>query len=122
MKSNELGKWLTNKLNIINEVKNKIYPIYSKTGTDYPFIVYQRTSSTARYTKDGLANETVIMDIGVISDVYSKAVDIAVKVRDVLDNITTQEVQSELTNTTETAEPESNAYIQNLTYTIKINA
>ena len=71
---------------IVSAVGTKIFPIVSKEGTTYPFIVYRRGAIDVEYTKDGKASETVSVDIVVAATSYATAADIADKVRTAIDN------------------------------------
>jgi hypothetical protein len=120
MISNEIGKWITSELNVINENKNNIFPLIAKNGAAFPYVIYQRDSVSTNYTKDGLTSELINIELAVVTDNYTKGVDIAVKIRKILDNVTLDDIQTELTNTNEAADVDSQSYIQVLTYNIKI--
>lgn len=53
--------------------------------TSMPFIVMIRESVDGTYTKDGLANDTVMVHIAIADNKYSREVEIAEKVREILD-------------------------------------
>ena len=107
-----------------NLVKNQVFPLIAEENTTFPFIVYRRNSIRKASTKDYVNDEIASVDVVVASDKYSQSVEIAERVRFVLergeyegenfsvDNIT-------LSNASEQYMP--NTYIQTLTFEIEIN-
>lgn len=70
---------------LVAKVGTKIFPIVSKEGTTYPFVVYRRNGIDTTYTKDGRAGEVVNMDIVVAASTYIDSVEVADLVRDAID-------------------------------------
>ena len=54
-------------------------------GTNYPYIVIQRTNISVQYTKDIAANNTVSFEISIIGNNIDDVLDIAVEVRAALE-------------------------------------
>lgn len=85
----QIGKLITAALRtndaLAAAVGNKVFPIVSKEGTAYPFIVYRRSGITPSYTKDGRAGEVVTVEIVVAANNYTSSVEIADMVRDTID-------------------------------------
>lgn len=68
--------------------EGKIFPLIAKEGTLYPLVVYTRDSVQTRYTKAYPAihwDNTVSISYRVYSDKYDEALDIANKIRNVLE-------------------------------------
>jgi hypothetical protein len=70
-----------------SDVGERLYPITTVKDTDFPFVVYERTSIRTSYTKDGVATDAVTAIVYVLSDNYSSGVSIAEKVRNALEGI-----------------------------------
>lgn len=68
-----------------DKIDNRIYPIVSKEGTLYPFVVYRRNSITPTYCKDGLVSETASVDVVVAAATYPDSIEVADLVREALD-------------------------------------
>lgn len=89
MTSIQIGKLiraaLTTNLKLVELIGNKIFPIVSKEGTAYPFVVYRRAGITPSYVKDGRASESASVEIIVASNNYTSSVEIADLVRDTID-------------------------------------
>ena len=125
MRSNDTGKYLFNMLN--NDLKinqtigdKNIFPIIAEYGVkNLPFIAYQRNSSTPTYTKDGLAFESVSIEILCIDSDYDSSNELALMVRDVLDNHSTNEIRFKLVSTSESW-VEEGRFIQTLVYDIDV--
>lgn len=92
MTSLQIGKAINALLSDDNAVAaavgSKIFPIVSKEGTQYPFIVYQRFGVTPDYCKDGLTGETSNVSVIVAAASYSQSVEIADAVRSALEGKT----------------------------------
>ena len=75
MNSLEVGKeihsLLTGNQTLANKVENKIYPVICETTTSFPFIVYKRSNITPLYTKDYHTEDSVIIDIYIMSTDYA---------------------------------------------------
>ena len=110
-------------------VGTKVFPIVSKEGTSYPFIVYRRNGLETSYTKDGRASETVNVDIVVAANSYAQSISIADMVRDAIDGkgfiytgtggtLTVRDCQ--LTSADEEIFEDSNVYTQTLNFNLFI--
>lgn len=126
MRSNEIGKYLFGLLKndpVLNKaIGNKIYPLIAEYGVkDLPFIAYQRHSSTPTYTKDGLNLESTTIEVLCIDDDYDHSNELALKVRDVLDNHSTSEIRFILDSTSESW-VEEGRFIQTLNYTVNVRS
>lgn len=107
-----------------NLVKNQVFPLIAEEKTTFPFIVYRRNSIRKASTKDYVNDEAASVEVVIASDKYAQSVEIAEKVRFVLehggydgenfsvDNIT-------LSNASE--QYMQNTYIQTLTFDVEIN-
>ena len=85
----QIGKVITALLNadtnLVEMIGNRVFPIVSKEGTQYPFVVYRRNSVTPTYCKDGLASETASVDIVIASNTYTNSIEVADLVRAAID-------------------------------------
>ena len=85
----QIGKVINALLNadraLSEMIGNRVFPIVSKEGTQYPFVVYRRNSVTSTYCKDGLASETASVDIVIASNTYTNSIEVADRVRAAID-------------------------------------
>ena len=85
----QIGKVINALLNadsgLSEMIGNRVFPIVSKEGTQYPFVVYRRNSVTPTYCKDGLASETASVDIVIASNTYTNSIEVADRVRAAID-------------------------------------
>lgn len=90
MKSLEIGKLIYSLLSADSRLStllgNKIFPLIVENNTTYPFIVYKRSDVKANYTKDYYLNDDVSIDIVCVSDNYLSGLEIAVIIREILEN------------------------------------
>lgn len=66
-------------------IGDKVYPLIADTSTTYPFIIYRRSSIEKSSTKDE-ADESVNVEIYIVSDTYEKSISIAELVRSTLEH------------------------------------
>ena len=126
MQSLEIGKViyavLSTDSRLTTLVGNKIFRLIVDNGTTYLLIVYRRNNITANYTKDFHLSDEVLIDINCVSQSYEEGLKIAGIVRDILEDkrFTDKGIQSIIL---ESADEDwiDDAYIQTLSFTIKIN-
>lgn len=100
-----------------------IFPLIANANTNFPYIVMQRTGIRANYSKAGLIDDNVTIEIICVSNDYSQSIDIAQEVRNTLDakRFRDEEV---LINNIEiesiTEEWAENAYLQRLVFNMNI--
>ena len=103
---------------------NKIFPIVAENETKYPFVTYVRTGiSPATQTKDGRIEDIVTFQVSVCSDSYNEALDVADKVRELLEikKISSTDlamIETYMTGITEMYD--SNTYIQQMQFTTRV--
>lgn len=107
-----------------NLVKNQVFPLIAEENTTFPFIVYRRNSIRKASTKDYVNDEIASVDVVIASDKYSQSVEIAERVRFVVErgeydgeNFSVDNIS--LSNASE--QYMQNTYIQTLTFDIEIN-
>jgi hypothetical protein len=107
-----------------NLVKNQVFPLIAEENTTFPFIVYRRNSIRKSNTKDYVNDEIASVDVVVACDKYSQSVEIAERVRFILEcgeyegeNFSVDNIS--LSNASE--QYMQNTYIQTLTFDIEIN-
>lgn len=66
----------------------KIFPLVAKEDTSYPFVVYSRDSVNTQYTKVIGHDNTVLITYRIYSDKYDEALEIANKIRNILERKT----------------------------------
>ena len=107
-----------------NLVKNQVFPLIAEENTTFPFIVYRRNSIRKSSTKDYVNDEIASVDVVVASDKYSQSVEIAERVRFVLERGEYEGENFSVDNITLSNASEQymqNTYIQTLTFDIEIN-
>ena len=102
---------------------DKIYPIAATEGTTFPFIVITRDSVLPAYNKDGCFEDTVTVTATVVTDKYNVSYAIASEIRNSLegkrykdDNIYISQITMQSANET----IYNNAFIQQLTFVLKV--
>lgn len=107
----------------LKTLTNSVYPLIAENGTNYPFIIYQRDSITPSFCKDGQYEDDVMITVKVVASTYYGSLDLAQDVRTKLtfndlafDNM---QITSKLYTATEGYEQD--AYVQTLTFELKIN-
>lgn len=110
--------------NIKSVVNNKVYPLIAPLNTNFPYIVFQRTS-TPYNTKDNVYQDSINIEIIVVSDNYDKSVELAELIRNELEgkrNINVEGFRISTIKLVDTSESYSNdAYLQSLTFNFRIN-
>ena len=107
-----------------NLVKNQVFPLIAEENTTFPFIVYRRNIIRKSSTKDYVNDEIASVDVVVASDKYSQSVEIAERVRFVLEHGGYEGENFSVDNITLSNASEQymqNTYIQTLTFDIEIN-
>ncbi|MBQ1410203.1 MAG: DUF3168 domain-containing protein [Oscillospiraceae bacterium] len=104
-------------------IGNRVFPIVSKEGTQYPFVVYRRNSVTPTYCKDGLASETASVDVVIASNTYTSSIEVADLVRAAIDKRACVFQDTTVTNIEMTTAEEDfvdDTYIQTLNFNFTI--
>ncbi len=73
-----IGSFISNKLTNIGV---KVYPIIADNDAKSTFIVYRRNGLSSNLCKDGIYQETVSVEITIVSPTYSTSIETATKVR-----------------------------------------
>lgn len=105
-------------------VTGEVFPLVAEENTTFPFIVYRRNSIRKANTKDYLNDEIASVDIVIASDKYSQSVEIAERVRFVLERGEYEGENFSVDNITLSNASEQfmqNTYIQTLTFDMEIN-
>lgn len=104
--------------------QNKVFPIVAENETEFPFVVYTRTGvSPSNATKDGFPEDKVTFQVSVCSNSYNESLDVADKVRELLEikTIASDElamIETYMTGITEAYD--SNTYIQQMQFTTRV--
>ena len=102
----------------------QITALVANENTTFPFIVYRRNSIRKSSTKDYANDEIASVDVVIASDKYSQSVEIAERVRFVLERGEYEGENFSVDNITLSNASEQymqNTYIQTLTFDIEIN-
>jgi hypothetical protein len=127
IKAIEVGKYIKQTLlenpNISSHVK-VINTWVAPNGTDFPYIIFYRTSVTPTYTKDGYIYSDVSFDIDVIHNNYDKSVELAQSIVECLNLkvFNTDEIRIKnlkVTNISESFQYDS--FVQKLSFTAQAN-
>lgn len=100
-----------------------IFPIVAQANTKYPYIVMQRTGIRASYSKAGITEDNVTLEIIAISNDYSQSIDIAQLIRETIDGKRYRSDEIEIDDIeveSITEEFVDNAYLQRLVFSMKI--
>lgn len=118
-----LYKILTND-NIINSLIGfKVFPIVAASGTDYPFIVYRKTSINSNGCKDGYYEDNVNFSITILTEDYEQGINISQRIRQLLERqrIKTDLMTFDNCHLTGYSEEYNQIYTNTLNFTTKIN-
>lgn len=102
-------------------IGSEVYPLIADTSTTYPFIIYRRSAIEKSSTKDD-ADESVNVEIYIVSDTYEKSISIAEEVRKSVEHRkgTFEDLYIDDIIITDASESfEENAFVQSITITIK---
>lgn len=102
-----------------------IFPIVANTNSKFPYIVMQRTGVRPSYSKGGIIEDSVTMEVIAVSNDYSNSIDIAQEIRKTLDgkryrgdDILIDDI--EIDGITE--EFIDNAYLQRISFAMQVRA
>ena len=101
-------------------VDKKIYPLVAEESVTYPFIIFTKESAMANYTKDLLTYDTVTISVAIAATNYSQTVEIAERVRQILEN-RRDDYFYNILFVFVTEDFVEDAYIQQLKFSAKIN-
>lgn len=119
-----IGKYIYSTLTGSNDITCTIYPLVADNDAKFPFIVYKRVNLVSETTKDGLSEDNVTVEIVVVSDSYSSGLDIAIKVRELLEKqcVVYSDIEiSDATLNLAAEEYSNSSYIQRMQFNFKIN-
>lgn len=100
----------------------KVYPLVADNDAKYPFVVYRRMNLMSDSTKDGIHQDTVQVEIIVVADKYSVSIDLAQKIRKLLERQTVIYDDLRINDGTiimATEEFSNNAYVQRMQFQFK---
>lgn len=101
------------------------FPLVAEQGTNFPFATYQRTQMDFVDVKRNVCiQESVTIDINIVTDNYTQGIELAKQVKEELDQIggICRNVEIENTEMINGFERYSDgAYIQTLTFKIEVN-
>lgn len=106
---------------ILNKlVEKKIYPLIAEESVTYPFIIFTKESISGNYTKDLLVNDSVTISIAVAAANYFQTVEIAERVRQILENHRDEYFYNILLESV-TEDFVEDTFLQQLQFSAKIN-
>ena len=110
---------LSNDVDVVDRVQNKIYPLVADVDTTFPFIIYKRTGIIPADSKDRfIYSEDVYVDVVIASDKYNESIEIADSVRTALLEGTYEGIK-DISLTDADEDYIEDTFIQNLTFKIK---
>lgn len=98
-------------------VAEKVYPLVAEEETTFPFIIYRKNNITTEYTKDGRAFDNADITITIIATDYTTTVQVVERVRELFENNNDFKQVRMVSNSDDYND---NAYIQEITFSIKI--
>lgn len=101
-------------------VDKKIYPIVAEESVTYPFIIFTKESASGVYSKDLLMYDTVTVSVAIAAVNYFQTVNIAERVRQILENYRDTYFHNILLDNV-TEDFVEDTYIQQLQFSAKIN-
>jgi hypothetical protein len=101
-------------------VGNKIYPLVAEESVTFPFIIFTKENAFANYTKDLLTYDTVNISVAIAAVNYFQTVEIAERVRQILENHRDGYFYNILLDNV-TEDFAEDTYIQQLQFSAKIN-
>ena len=119
-----IGKYIHSRLTDSSVgIGTKVYPLVADNDAKYPFVVYRRMNLMSSTSKDGIYEDTVTMEIIVVSDKYSVGVDLATRIRKLLERQTATYDNLEINDghiILATEEFSNNAYVQRMQFEFKV--
>ena len=110
---------LSNDVDVVDRVQNKIYPLVADVDTTFPFIIYKRTGIIPADSKDRfIYSEDVYVDVVIASDKYNESIEIADSVRTALLEGTYEGIK-DISLTDADEDYIEDTFIQNLIFKIK---
>lgn len=120
-----IGKYINNAISNDASINvSKAYPLVADNDAKYPFVVYRRVNMISANSKDGLYQDTVTIEIIVVSNKYYVGVEIAQAIRKRLERqyVTYEDLEiNDGCITLATEEYSENAYVQRLQFEFKIS-
>lgn len=110
---------LTNDVQLSEMVGKKIYPVIAEENVTYPFVIFKRQAITPVYAKNSLQYDSCTFSVAVVTNTYIQTVEIAERVRTILECYDGDIKQVRLSSVNE--EFLDDAYIQELTFECVIN-
>lgn len=102
----------------------RIFPLVANADTTYPFIVYCRTGLNVEYCKDGMVEDIVEVQVVAVSDKYVESLDVANQIRSTLELRRYKDADIFIRDCRLSSVQEEfmeDAFVQRLTFTIKMN-
>lgn len=101
-------------------VGNKIYPLIAEESTTFPFIIFKRTNINTEYSKDGVVQDTVDINIGIAAINYNQTIEISERCRELLE-LTRNGYFKRITLTSVYEDYVDDTYTQELTFNCILN-
>lgn len=113
----DLGKYIYSTLS--EKLDCKIYPLIADNDAKYPFVIYRRTNLVSNGCKDGVIEDSVDIEITIVSDTYHSSIELAKTIRNLLEK---QQVSyngifiNDASITMANEEYSNNSYIQRMNF------
>lgn len=118
-----IGKYIYTTLQESEDITCEVYPLVADNNAKYPFIIYKRVNLLSSDAKDGVFQDDATIEINVVSDKYSIGVDIATKVRELLEkeHVTFQDLEIDDCKIVLATEEYNSAFVQRMQFNLKVN-
>lgn len=112
----------------VKAVSSKVFPVVSEEGAKLPYICYRRSGTAEEAVKNHYGADTTTIEVACFADTYAHSVKMAEAVRACLDNVQAEYESADgklvarsiiMTDASEVYD-EDGAYLQQLSFTIKI--
>lgn len=115
----ELYKILKSDDDLVKITKGQIYPVVSEIDVKFPYVIFGKHGLSTETTKSGLRFDRVTINFLVAAKTYSEAVDIAERIRTLLEfKRDDYFIQISLQDVTDDFDFSSDAYTQQLNFQI----
>lgn len=119
-----IGKYIFSTLNGSEDIPCKVYPLVADNDAKFPFIVYRRVNLLSSTCKDGVFEDDATVEVIIVSDKYSSSIDLASKVRALLEKQSVIFEDLEINDGTlnlAVEEFSNNSYVQRMQFNFAIN-
>lgn len=114
-----IGKYIYSKLSDLCD--GRVYPIVAENGSNFPFILYDRTGVSQENNKDGFFSENVFFDVTVATQGYEEGITLSDTIRKrltIIKDDVSKIYNMQMTNINESFG--ENTYIQTMSFQARV--